>query len=399
MSLTLLTDHTSTRMRALDEHVVQQWNQQHADRPVRLVVADHEALKERLEEHLTAADPPDVMTWLAGNRMRRIAERGLMLDLGALWRRADLTRSYEPRFRAMAHDGGTAAFLPTSHYWWAVYYRPSLFASLGIGAPIRTWTELERAVAALQAAGIAPLALGAQHGCAAAAWFDYLNLRLNGPAFHAALMATRVPYTHARVRAVFTRWQRMLDDGWFLGAPAEYDEQQAVRALLEGRAGMTLIGSYVCDEYVPDCADDLDFFRVPLIDPAVAVGEDAPVDGYFAAGRTTDPAGAIELLAHLGSAPVQQSTVEALHALPTRTDIDLTRGSAHVAKGLAILRGAQHVTQFYDLDTPWEIAAVGVRAFLAFLREPARAGALLHDVDDERERHLSARAGTEGEQR
>ncbi|HEX6969467.1 MAG TPA: extracellular solute-binding protein [Micromonosporaceae bacterium] len=390
MRLTYLTDHTAPRMRALSERVVDRWNARRPDAPVHLVVADHEELKEQLEHHLTADSPPDVMTWLAGNRMRSLAERGLMLDVTSLWDTEGLTESYDPRFRRMAVQNGVGYFLPTSHYWWAVYYRPSVFASLGIPAPLETWSDLREAGKVLRAAGMAPFALGARHGCAAAAWFDYLNLRRNGPAFHEDLMALRVPYTDRRVRAVFEFWRELLDDGWFLEGPAEYDEEEAIAALRAGTAGMTLIGSYVADEYLPDDDADIDFFRFPLFDPALPVGEDAPVDGYFVSGRSRAPDAAAEFLAYLASREVQQQTVEALHVLPTRTDVDVTRAVQHVAKGLELLRRADRVSQFYDLDTPWELAEVGMRAFVSFLDDPARADELLREVEDHRVRLLGA---------
>jgi multiple sugar transport system substrate-binding protein/raffinose/stachyose/melibiose transport system substrate-binding protein len=381
MSLTFLTDHTSPRMRALDERIVRGWNQRRPDRAVTLLVLDHEELRNRLERYLTDARPPDVMTWFAGNRMRSLVDRGLMLDVASLWDTAGLTESYDPRFRRMAGDNGAAFFLPTSHYWWAVYYRPSVFESLGVPAPIETWADLWTASEALKAAGIVPFALGARHLCPAAAWFDYLNLRVNGPRFHGDLMSLRESYTDDRVRAVFTFWQRLLNEGWFLGAPAEYDEEEAVDAVMRGAAGMTLIGSYVSDEYAAESEPDLDFFRFPVIDPALPVGEDAPVDGYFVAGNSTAPDEAAAFLAHLGSRDVQQQTIEVMNVLPTRNDVDINRGATHLAKGMNILRRADHLSQFYDLDTPWELADAGMQAFVSFLRDPARVDELLREVD------------------
>src|SRR5205807_4738713 len=125
-------------------------------------------------------------------------------------------------------------FLPTSYYWWAVYYRPSTFATLDIAAPIRTWAELMDAAQVLRSAGVAPFALGARHQCPAAAWFDYLNMRVNGPAFHQELMALRRPYTGAGVRAASERWSRLPAAGFIPGAPPTNDPDHAVAAALPG---------------------------------------------------------------------------------------------------------------------------------------------------------------------
>jgi len=387
MPLTFLTDHTAPLMRALDERVVRDWNARHPDAEVRLDTLEHEEFRDRLPGLLARTDPPDVLTWFAGNRMRAMTEA--MHDVAAMWDSEGFTTSYPPRFRRMA-GGDSAHFLPTSHYWWAVYYRPSVFAAHGIRTPIVTWADLDAAARILSTAGIAPFALGARYRCPAAAWFDYLNMRLNGPEFHGALMALEASYLDRRVRAVFDFWRDLIARGWFLGDPAGYDEDEAAAALLDGRAGMTLIGAYIADEYVSEGESDLDFFRFPVIDPALPVGEDAPVDGYFVAGNSAHPEEATRFLAYLGSPDVQRHTVEAMSVLPTHGAVDTERASRHVAQGARLLAGADRVYQFYDLDTPAEFAAHGMDAFVAFLRDPDSVDRLLTDLEGRRHDLLAA---------
>ncbi|MFE2673409.1 ABC transporter substrate-binding protein [Streptomyces hygroscopicus] len=388
MALRFLTDHTSPLMRGYADEVVARWNERHPDSPVTLSVLDHEDLRDRLHAGLTGEDPPDVMTWFAGNRMRALVDQGLMLDISGMWRSQGFAEVCLPRFGSMTGGMGPSCFLPTSHYWWAVYYRPSVFAALGIRTPPATWPDLTAACTTLRAAGITPFSLGARYRCPAAAWFDYLNMRLNGPAFHAALMALRVPYTDDRVTKVFDFWRRLVDQEWFLGDPSAYDEEEAVAAVLRGEAGMTLVGAYATDEYTPPDEPDIDFFRFPVIDPGLPIGEDTPVDGYFVARTSPSPKEATAFLAHLGSREVQQLTIERLTTLPTRTDVDVARGGRHVAKGMEIVQGADHLGQFYDLDTTWELANTGMTAFVSFLREPSRAKELLREVESARQEHL-----------
>ncbi|WP_197322289.1 ABC transporter substrate-binding protein [Saccharomonospora sp. NB11] len=384
MPLTFLTDLTSPGMRAFAERIVRDWNESRPGISAKLSTLDHEEFRDRLEDYLTNRCPPDVLTWFAGNRMRSLGERGLMLDISRTWRESGLAEQYLPRFREMVARSGPAHFLPTAHYWWGVYYRPSVFESAGISTPVRTWEELEAAARRLRGAGITPFSLGSRYRCPATAWFDYLNMRLNGPDFHRDLMDLRVPYTDERLQRVFTFWRRLLDDGFFFGEPTEYDEEEAVAAVLRGEAGMTLIGSYITDEYAPDGETDLDFFRFPVIDPALPVGEDSPVDGYFVAGGSAHPEEAAAFLANLGSQRVQQWMVEAMTILPVRGDVDLGRAGTHVAKGAALLRDADHIGQFYDLDTTWELSNIGMDAFMSFLRDPGRARDLLAEVEDMR---------------
>lgn len=385
MALSFLSDRTAPQQRALDEAIVRLWHRQRPDHPLDLHTVDHQHLKDNVAEHLTGSPPPDVVTWVAGNRMRSLAERGLMLDISS--RRAALVAGYGARSRDLM--ASTPSYLlPTSHYWWAVYYRPSVFRALTIPAPIRTWPDLLAAADRFRGAGISPFAMGTRHLCPAAAWFDYLNMRLNGPGFHRGLMALRESYLDERVLAVFEFWRTLLDQDFFLGDPCSYDEDEAVTAVLHGRAGMVLVGSYVTEEC--ENPDDLDFFRFPLIDPGLPVGEDSPVDGFFVNGRCADPDRALDLLAFLASRPVQQLALDECGILPARVDLRYDRVPAHVRKGIDLIAGADHLGQFYDLDTPWALADEGMRTFTAFLREPDRIQPLLERLDRLRLQYVEA---------
>ncbi len=48
---------------------------------------------------------------------------------------------------------------------------------------------------------------------------------------------------------------------------------------------MYLMGQFIVDSYPDELEADLDFFRFPIIDPSVPIGEDAPTDGYFMAAN------------------------------------------------------------------------------------------------------------------
>ncbi|MCQ4384250.1 extracellular solute-binding protein, partial [Clostridioides difficile] len=70
----------------------------------------------------------------------------------------------------------------------------------GIHGEPADWAQFLDACRKLKAAGIAPIAVAARDAWTLAAWFDYLDLRINGYAFHQKLMAGDVAYTDPRVR-------------------------------------------------------------------------------------------------------------------------------------------------------------------------------------------------------
>ncbi len=212
-----------------------------------------------------------------------------------MWTDKGFDKVYAPGFQALATYNDKQYFVPTAYYWWAIYYRPSLFESAGIDKPPETWDELLTACDKLNAVGITPFTIGARFKWPAAAWFDYLNMRLNGPQFHIDLTDLKVPYTDPKVKAVFEKWNELFDHKCFIEDPAAYDWQEALPLMQEGKAAMYLMGQFVVDSYPDELENDLDFFRFPIIDPNQPIGEDAPTDGFFISANAANPEGAARI--------------------------------------------------------------------------------------------------------
>jgi multiple sugar transport system substrate-binding protein/raffinose/stachyose/melibiose transport system substrate-binding protein len=374
--------------RAFDEKIVAMWNAQHPDMQVQHSIINHEDFKQAIRAYLIAEPAPDVLTWFAGNRARFFIDRGLIMDFSDAWDAEGFDEVYAPGFNALATVNDGKYFLPTSYYWWAVYYRPSLFEKAGIAAAPETFDELLGVCEKLNAVGITPFTIGARFRWPAAAWFDYLNMRTNGPEFHIDLMLLKESYTDERVKATFANWRKMLDAGCFVDNPAALDWQEAVDDMVQERAAMYLMGAFITDSYPDELEADLDFFRFPIIDPAIPVGEDAPTDGYFIAAQARNPEGAKAFLAFLGSKEVQQMAFEELGRLPSRTDVDISQAAPATQKGIALIQSADYVAQFYDRDTTPAMAEAGMDGFMRFWDNPDSIDAILEDLEAERLRIL-----------
>mgnify|MGYP005842447441 CR=1 FL=1 len=376
--------------RAFDQKIVGMWNEAHPDMPVEHSIIAHEDFKQAIRAYLTAEPAPDVMTWFAGNRAQFFIDRGLIADFADMWEAEGFSDVYAPGFAALARAGTEDQyyFLPTSYYWWAVYYRPSLFEQAGIENVPETWDDLLAACDALNAAGVAPITIGTRFRWPAAGWFDYLNMRINGPEFHIDLMLLQESYTDERVRAVFDHWNQLFEHNCFIEDAAAYDWQEALDFMIRGDAAMYLLGQFITDSYPDELEEDLDFFRFPVINPDVPIGEDAPTDGYFIASHARNLEGGKAFLAFLGSQEVQQMAFEELGRLPTRTDVDISGASAPIQKGIALIQAADYVAQFYDRDTTPPMADAGMNAFMRFWDDPASIDQILEELDAERLRVL-----------
>lgn len=377
------------------EETVAAWNEANPDMPVELSTVAHEDFKQAIRAYLAADPAPDVLTWFAGNRARFFIDRGLIMDFSDMWASEGYDDVYAPGFNALATVDEGKYFLPTSYYWWAIYYRPSIFEQAGVTAPIETWDDLLAACDTLSAAGISPFTIGTKFRWPAAAWFDYINMRLNGPQFHIDLMLLKESYTDPRVKAVFEKWNELFEHNCFIEDPAAYDWNEALDIMVQGDAAMYLMGGFITDSYPDELEEDLDFFRFPIIDPEMPIGEDAPTDGFFIASKAANPEGAKAFLAYLGSQEVQQTAFDNLGRLPTRTDVDISAATEAVQQGIALIQGADYVAQFYDRDTTPEMADSGMDAMMAFWDDPSSIDALLEELEADRVRIAEEQAAEE----
>jgi multiple sugar transport system substrate-binding protein/raffinose/stachyose/melibiose transport system substrate-binding protein len=374
--------------RAFDEEIVKAWNESHPDMPVQQSIIAHEDFKQAIRAYLTADPAPDVLTWFAGNRTRFFVEKGLILDISDMWAANGFDESFAPGFKALATANDKQYFLPTSYYWWAIYYRPSLFKDAGIDKEPETWDELLTACDKLNAKGIAPITIGAKFKWPAAAWFDYINMRVNGPQFHIDLTDLKVPYTDPKIKATFEKWGELIDHKCFIEDPAALDWQEAIDPMVQGKAAMYLMGGFILDSYPDEAEGDLDFFRFPIIDPAMPVGEDAPTDGFFMSANAQNAQAAKEFLAYLASKEVQQKSFDELGRLPTRTDVDISKATPATQKGIKLIQSADFIAQFYDRDTTPPMAEAGMDGFMKFWDNPSQLDQILEELEAARQRIL-----------
>jgi multiple sugar transport system substrate-binding protein/raffinose/stachyose/melibiose transport system substrate-binding protein len=345
----------------------------------------HEDFKQAIRAYLTASTPPDVMTWFAGNRARFFIDRGLIMDISDVWESEGWNESYPKGFQAMSSVDGKQYFLPTSWYWWAVYYRKDIFEEYDLEPP-ETWEEFLAVCETLQENDVTPLTIGTKFRWTTAAWFDYLNMRANGPQFHIDLMLGKESYEDPRVQAVFTDyWQPLIENEYFIEEPAAYSWQEALQFMIDGEAAMYLMGDFIRDSYPDEGEENIDFFRFPIIDPDVPIGEDAPTDGFFVSANSQHPENAKEFLAFLGSVEAQQYYADNLGRLPTNNNVDTSGFSAVQQKGLELINGADFVAQFYDRDTTPEMADEGMNGFMQFWDNPGDIEDILANLESTRQ--------------
>ncbi|HWI01646.1 MAG TPA: carbohydrate ABC transporter substrate-binding protein, partial [Propionibacteriaceae bacterium] len=137
--------------------------------------------------------------------------------------------------------------------------------------------------------------------------------------------------------------------------------------------------AFVTEAFPADAVDDVDFFSVPTIDPAIPSAEEAPTDGYFASAKSKNVAGAKDLLGYLAAPAQQEAYIKASGSsnLPTSPDVDSSNFSPLVQKGIKLLQDTKEITQYFNRDSSDALQTTADAALTKFLDKPKDVASIL----------------------
>ncbi len=328
-----------------------------------------------LENQLAASAPPDIVAIAADYFSLFTIDQGLFLDFGDMWKRLDLDKTYPANFQAWRERDGKQYFLPVDYTWGAIYYNKRIFNRYNLTPP-KTWDEFLAACDTLQAGGIPPIALGWSFNFSGATWwFDYLDLRLNGPQFHADLVRGQARYDDPRVRKVFETWKSLFDDDYFTEGADTTSFLQSMALVYDGKAAMILSDSSEVGALPKDFQDELDFFPFPSMDSGVPVGEVTRTFGYAIPAKAAHTALAMEFPDYMvsadGQAALAQRSAQNRGILPIHRGVETAALTPQARQGLALTTSAKHVglqyiASFGTVGAPDGSGLLGYSAYYAF---------------------------------
>jgi len=275
--------------------------------------------------------------------------------------------------------------VPYSYYQIGFYFRRDLLERAGVKQAPATWADLIDTCRKLKADGVEPFAIGSKDLWPTAAWFDYLNLRTNGHAFHMSLMGGQVAYTDARVRTVFAQWRELLDLGCFARNHASLSWQESQALLYQGRAAMMLIGNYIVANFPPEVRDRMDFAPFPAMRLPAGRFEEAPTNSIHIPAAAGNKEDARRFLAYVLRADVQERINRALLLLPLNLKAAVA-DDRFLKKGQALLANAEALSQFFDRDTNEDLATIAMKGFQEFMINPDRLDSVLEGIERARKR-------------
>lgn len=383
-TLTVNTYTSDPAPRKAMQKLVEIYEENNPDVDVELNITAHEDFKKAIRVWLSSDNPPDVFSWFAGNRAKFFVDKGLVMPFTDVWEEENLDQKIPRAFKSISFFEDEAYFLPHSYYWWAVYYRESIFAEYGLEEP-QTWEQLLEVGETLKANGITPFAIGTKFKWTAAGWFDYLNMRINGPEFHVDLMHGEVPFTDDRVAEVFKKWKYLIENDFFVENAAAYSWQEGLQFMTQGDAAMYLMGQFINDAVSEEVSEDMDFFRFPIINKNVPVGEDLPTDGFMIPAKAPNPEMAKDFIAFLASVEGQRVFAEDMGRMVPNTDVPDEVYDEAALKGKEMIESTDALAQFYDRDMDPAMAGDTMDLLMKFWQYPDQYESIMEEMEQVRQ--------------
>lgn len=351
--------------RQVVKELIREFEAGHPGTTVRLTELDNADYNKFMGDGAYAAQ--DVVWYFAGYQLKDLVALGAVMPLDGVFNTTLGTSPFSNSLHAVTEQNKVFA-LPISYYHWGLYYMRDVFEKHNLKEP-KTWSEFEAICANLKALGIAPLAISVKENWTAAAWFDYLNLRMNGLDFHTALLGGRESFTDARVRAVFERWKRLIDLGYFSIDTVSADWRAVLPNMYRGKAAMSLLGNYMMVGVNPQYAGKIGFFRFPTVDPLVPSYEEAPTDVLFVTSTASHPKEAKQFIAFWSRPETLDKYNNAMGLLSPHSASKPEQNYLNDT-GLMMLRQAKGFSQYFNRDTSKPMADKGFVTMGNFMREP-----------------------------
>ncbi len=294
----------------------------------------------------------DVLFIWTGNLLDSAMRQNRLGNLADVWEENGFQNSISQPIQAMSFYQGAPYFVPGGHGWTAIYYNKEIFDRYGLTPPT-TWQEFVDICEVLWSNGETPLSIAGSNGFVGTLWFDYLIMRMYGPEYRQRLLNGEEDYTDPKITAVFETMRDLVERGFFVESPAVMSDFESVLALIRGdaadpivrrKAVMTLASNFALGDMPVVFADELDFFRFPIMDPGLAVGEVGITFGFVVPANAPNPLQANAFAGFMGSTEsaevLTRQTSSQLSWVPVHSGYDRSLYSAPILKAEELVQQA-----------------------------------------------------------
>jgi multiple sugar transport system substrate-binding protein len=326
----------------------------------------------------------DILVGFAGYQLERYAKQGFLEPIDDIWQQQNLGASFPTTKGAVSFNKKIFA-LPLSYYQWGFFYKKSVFQKYQLSEPV-TWKDFLKICEVLKSNNVTPLGLATKENWPVSSWFSYLNLRINGLAFHKQLLSGHASYKDAKVRAVFVEWKDLIDKRYFLTGSEKNEWRGVLPYMYHDQVAMYLMGNFVVTAInIP--LSEFGFFRFPRINNRIPEYEEAPTDVLFINRSSPHKDSAKKFIIFMARADNQFFFNEAIGYLSPNINAGKSTNE-FTNKGFAVLGKAKGVSQFFNRDTSTKMRD----AAYPILGEFARQGDIekaMQDLENARTKHFN----------
>lgn len=179
------------------------------------------AYEQVIRSLLQTKNPPDLVKWGSGYRMKDLARTGALADLGTAWdasvSKGWLSDTLRSAFTYKDHVYG----LPLIQGFYVMFYDVELFAEHDLTPP-KTWDEFLHVCDVLKGAGITPIGTTQANIWPVANWFSMLSTAYDADWF-TQLCANKASFRDEQAHGMMTLWQEMIRKGYHTSADSVGD--------------------------------------------------------------------------------------------------------------------------------------------------------------------------------
>jgi multiple sugar transport system substrate-binding protein len=311
---------------------------------------------------------PDVLYWYGSERLKHFARNQSLESLQDVWEQNGADGFFSPEIKTILSVDDVPYAMPISYYPWTFFYNADVFKRLGLSPP-QTWDAFLDTCERLKQANIIPINIGYKSAWPLGAWFDYLNVRLNGAAFHRQLLRGNISFKHEKVRDVLVKWKYLIDQGYFLKDGVSFDWHQPMPLMYRGLTGMTLAGQFLSPRIPQQVQHSIKMFPFPILTGATENVVIAPSDVFVLRKGSTQKEAAKAFLTYLTTHAVQVAYNEHAGGYSPRNDV-LNNKNYFVETGQRILRESDTLVPFFDRLAPEAFSTPAMAVMSAFMQQP-----------------------------
>ncbi|GDY24454.1 ABC transporter substrate-binding protein [Agarivorans sp. Toyoura001] len=378
-SLTLVLMPSSGKQREAYKRLIEQFSENYPDVAVGTLVYESEYYKKNIESILQSNDGEgDLFFWFGGERLRKLAEEDYLLDISSWWQKGEWSEKFSASSEQASQLNQAHFALPINYYQWGFYYRHSMIRHYP--DTFTSWPQLLNTCQELAKQGRHLVSIGTKDAWPVAGWFDYINLRLNGLAFHQQLLAGEISFYDPRVEQVFSFWQQAISAQCFIPSSDQLRWKQALPAMYRGKAASVLMGNFFVATVPERVTNDLAFAAFPPLKAGQDYYEEAPIDVIVAHKQAEGNVAAYQFLDFLVSSQALVALNQDLGKINPLLNAPAS-SDKFIKEGEQLLRNAKGVSQFFDRDSPREFASPAMAVMVDFLEQRIDAKQAMQQIE------------------